>query len=429
MLSQVYIKNFKAFEKETINISKHNIIIGENDAGKTTILSALDIFFNTDENYKIDKSVIRDLKEDVEIGVWIDDEFYKKIYSPSTFKLSSVEGDFSCLSNIKFIYIPVINYDPKQLINQLAMAMVINNTQLELLNKIKKISQDAIDNVIDSIGNDLLVIDRDKTIINGKEQFKYESAIKFSVTSDGIPIESRGSGFQKNLMYALLIGAEYNNVILAIDEIENSLSVNNCNNLIINIQEKINQTLITTHSKEMLKIRGDANIIPIYNGKYKTLSDLISSLDDFDEKTFLLVEGKYDLPWFRKVISILKMNNKYILLPSGGSDDSEHLKKSLEEQGKKCLIIKDGDTNNKFSLKKDCIELYVPLNYYNKYFGLNSNCVPNNKKDFFNSTISEKRNKNSVKKILSNHVEEFLDENNPLIKEISDLLLNEKNSK
>ena len=44
MLSQVYIKNFKAFEKETINISKHNIIIGENDAGKTTILSALDIF-------------------------------------------------------------------------------------------------------------------------------------------------------------------------------------------------------------------------------------------------------------------------------------------------------------------------------------------------------------------------------------------------
>lgn len=78
MLSQVYIKNFKAFEKETINISKHNMIIGENDAGKTTILSALDIFFNTDENYKIDKSVIRNLKEDVEIGVWINDEFYKK---------------------------------------------------------------------------------------------------------------------------------------------------------------------------------------------------------------------------------------------------------------------------------------------------------------------------------------------------------------
>ena len=46
MLSQIYIKNFKAFEKETIPIEKHNIIIGENDAGKSTILQALDIFFN-----------------------------------------------------------------------------------------------------------------------------------------------------------------------------------------------------------------------------------------------------------------------------------------------------------------------------------------------------------------------------------------------
>ena len=422
MLSQIYIKNFKAFDKETIELSKHNIIIGENDSGKTTILMALDIFFNMGETDKIDKSLIRNPEKNVEIGVWYNDSFYKKIYSPGTFKISSVMGDLSNLSKIKFIYIPVMNYDPKHLIVQLASAMVINDTEPEILAKLKKISQNSIDKVIHSIDNDLIVIDANKTTITGKEQFKYENAVKFSVTSDGIPIESRGSGFQKNLMYALLIGEEYSNVILAIDEIENSLSVNNCNNLISNIQQNINQTLVTTHSKEMLKIKGDADIIPIYNGKYKTIGNLISSLDEYDDKIFLLVEGKYDLPWFKKTLKIIGRSNEFILLLSGGGKDSEHLKQSLEEQGKLCIIITDGDANSQFSLKKECIELYVPLYFYNKTFQLNEAAVPDNKTDFFDSTISETRNENGVKKLLSNHVEEFLDIDNPLIEEISQLL-------
>ena len=141
MLSQIYIKNFKAFDKETIELSKHNIIIGENDSGKTTILMALDIFFNMGETDKIDKSLIRNPEKNVEIGVWYNDSFYKKIYSPGTFKISSVMGDLSNLSKIKFIYIPVMNYDPKHLIVQLASAMVINDTEPEILAKLKKISQ------------------------------------------------------------------------------------------------------------------------------------------------------------------------------------------------------------------------------------------------------------------------------------------------
>ena len=374
------------------------------------------------ETDKIDKSLIRNPEKNVEIGVWYNDSFYKKIYSPGTFKISSVMGDLSNLSKIKFIYIPVMNYDPKHLIVQLASAMVINDTEPEILAKLKKISQNSIDKVIHSIDNDLIVIDANKTTITGKEQFKYENAVKFSVTSDGIPIESRGSGFQKNLMYALLIGEEYSNVILAIDEIENSLSVNNCNNLISNIQQNINQTLVTTHSKEMLKIKGDADIIPIYNGKYKTIGNLISSLDEYDDKIFLLVEGKYDLPWFKKTLKIIGRSNEFILLPSGGCKDSEHLKQALEEQGKLCIIITDGDANSQFSLKKECIELYVPLYFYNKTFQLNEAAVPDNKTDFFDSTISETRNENGVKKLLSNHVEEFLDIDNPLIEEISQLL-------
>ena len=46
-LNQVKLKNFRSYSQETkINISDLNVIIGKNDVGKSTILEALDIFFN-----------------------------------------------------------------------------------------------------------------------------------------------------------------------------------------------------------------------------------------------------------------------------------------------------------------------------------------------------------------------------------------------
>ena len=422
MLTQVFIKNYKAFERKTIMLNKHNMIIGENDAGKSSLLSALDIFFNYEDNEKIDKNYIRDTSKPVEIAIWYNDKFYKKIYSPSTFKLSDSQGDFEDLVGLKYIYIPVMNYDPKQLIIQLATAKAIVKTENQLIEQLREISQKSIDEVINSIDTELLVIDRGETKIVGQELFKYESALKFGITSDNIPIESRGSGFQKNLMYSLLIGSEYDNVILAVDEIENSLSINNCNGLIKNIQNNINQTLISTHSKEMLKIRGDAGIVPIYNGKYNTLSDLLASLDSYDDKCFLLVEDKFDLPWFRKAICLLDKSSDFIVLPSGGCDDSEHLKKALIEEGKKCIVIKDGDASGENILKLECVELYVPLDYCNKLFDLNLSSIPTNKKDFFEATKSPERVEDSVKKILSNHVEEFLTVDNSLVSEIESII-------
>ena len=46
-----------------------------------------------------------------------------------------------------------------------------------------------------------------------------------------------------------------------------------------------------------------------------------------------------------------------------------------------------------------------------------------NKDDFFSKTIIEdKRNKESVKRILASHANEFIDINNPLVKEVEVLL-------
>lgn len=45
MIISIYIKNFKAYERETITLNKNNVLIGENDAGKSSVLQALDYFF------------------------------------------------------------------------------------------------------------------------------------------------------------------------------------------------------------------------------------------------------------------------------------------------------------------------------------------------------------------------------------------------
>jgi len=57
LIKEITIENFRGFaEKETIEFSKLNAFIGKNDVGKSTILEALDIFFNDGKGaVKIDK--------------------------------------------------------------------------------------------------------------------------------------------------------------------------------------------------------------------------------------------------------------------------------------------------------------------------------------------------------------------------------------
>ena len=219
------------------------------------------------------------------------------------------------------------------------------------------------------------------------------------------------------------MGNDYQNVILGIDEIENSFSINNCNNLIKEIQKRIGQTLISTHSKTVLEISNNSATIPLYTDKYDNLAKLIEALDNTNNKKYILVEGKFDLPWYKSCLNILGKASDYILLPAGGETNADSLRVELENAGKKCIIIKDGDTNSEDSIQKDCIELYAPLESINQYLKLDLKEIPENKDDFFSKTIIEdKRNKESVKRILASHANEFIDINNPLVKEVEVLL-------
>jgi len=59
-IKQIKLKNFRAYKEETIiDFSDLNVFVGKNDIGKSTILEALDIFFNENKGViKIDKDDI-----------------------------------------------------------------------------------------------------------------------------------------------------------------------------------------------------------------------------------------------------------------------------------------------------------------------------------------------------------------------------------
>lgn len=53
-LNKIILKNFKAFKNATIDLDDIAILVGKNDAGKSTILHALNLFFNPKETKKTD---------------------------------------------------------------------------------------------------------------------------------------------------------------------------------------------------------------------------------------------------------------------------------------------------------------------------------------------------------------------------------------
>ncbi len=62
----MYIKNFRGYKEQTVEFYDNlNVIIGKNDVGKSTILEALEIFFNN-ESVKIDTYDLNKKRENIE---------------------------------------------------------------------------------------------------------------------------------------------------------------------------------------------------------------------------------------------------------------------------------------------------------------------------------------------------------------------------
>ena len=76
MIQGIYIKNFRAWRKGVFKLfGGHTVFLGDNDTGKTSILEALDYFFN---HTKMDSSCYIDPHADIHIGVRIDGQEFRR---------------------------------------------------------------------------------------------------------------------------------------------------------------------------------------------------------------------------------------------------------------------------------------------------------------------------------------------------------------
>lgn len=380
LIKKVYIKNFKAFEDNSFDLSDCTLIIGENDSGKSSILEALNIFFNFE---KIEKSYVRDENVAVEIGVLLNDNsFIKKVYKPKSFKFDSDStiSNFSALADYSFVYLSPRFLDVKKLIADLAASKAEEMIDQSVKDSVFNAFSSAVEEVIDTIDEDLIVVNTSSTRLSSSQEMKLSSSIKYSITSEGIPIESRGSGYQKNLVYSLLVKSQYKNVILGIDEIENSFSLNNAISLVNIIKNKFPQSIVTTHSPAIVKCVPPESVLPLKNGISVTLGSLIPILGATGDETFVLVEGKTDMRWVKKAIDLLSVSNDFIVIQCGGHPNITPVYDELTRIGKKCIQIKDGDSGDTLnSLSKETIELYIPLDIYRSILDPLAISVPNSK--------------------------------------------------
>lgn len=134
-IKQIHIKNFRSIINETINTDRFNILVGLNDAGKSNVLKALNLFFNGETepgkrfDFDIDYSNFaperKNKAKEIEISILIEipdhykdneDVLWKKVWRISgLYHDSSMTWTFSpyskvptLLKRIRFKYVPAV---------------------------------------------------------------------------------------------------------------------------------------------------------------------------------------------------------------------------------------------------------------------------------------------------------------------------------
>ena len=388
MIDHIFIKNYKAFNRENIPLNKNTLFIGTNSSGKTTILEALDLFFNDVFHHEY----VNDLENDVVIEIHLDDERYRKVYKSPDYHLSFEDciGDMFDINHIKYLYIPSVIYAPKLLNDILSINLSIKPTGIEQT-KIFKV----FDYLDGKIGNDHYGL--------FKTSKKYEIYI------------NKELNFSKDEFATIVSNITYPNLIIGIDNFENNFELD----CLKRITEYMYQTIINSKEKSLVSSY-DYSVQALYKDDIKTeIETLTSALDVNYKKKLLLVEGKYDVAWFEKALLELGEFKNYRVIPCGGVGNIQYVKTQLEKEGFETVVITDGDTKEYNPLKRDVIELYGDVEYINKRFHTKFTILPQSKKVFFKKFNVKD---DVVKKVLSSWARKNLKENSIFVQEVKSIL-------
>ncbi len=387
MIDHIFIRNYKAFQRENIPLDKFSLLIGSNNSGKTTVLEALDLFFNTQIRFEC----IRDTKEDVVVEIHINEQRYRKTFSPPSYEINFKKciGDMFEINHIKYLYIPKVIND-QALLNSI---LTINYTT-----KIDATEQAKMFKIFDYIDGKL-----------GNDNYKL-----FSINNDIKMNINKDIQFSKNDYTVMLSNITYHHLILGIDNVESNFDID----AIKKMTKYTYQTLFTTNDSEIAK-HFDYSVVSLYKEDIKSEFETVRKRIT-NHKKYILVEGKYDVAWFEKALQLLEISDKYRVIPCGGYGNITYVKEQLEKEHFETIVVTDGDVELDSSLKRDVIELYGDVDYINSRFGTNFKTLPARKRDFF-KRIRVKDD--IVKKVLSSWARKNLKLDNKFVVELNTILM------
>jgi hypothetical protein len=325
------------------------------------------------------------------VEIQIKGERYRKVFSPPYYKLDFKRciGDLYDINHYAFLYLPK-HIDIAHLLNDI---LTVNMTE-----KLNKTAQQKVFKIADYIDG----ITGNTTYPLFTHQTKYQMDIKN-------PIQCSNDFIAQSIS-----NITHNKTIVGIDDFEHNFDLKHLKT----IQRYLFQTIIATNDESIIQSTNNF-VTQLLSGDqeadYQTLSKRVKD----PRKTYILVEGKYDVSWFERALEVLNLSKHYTVLPCGGSGNIQYVKNQLDKEGIPSLTITDGDTHKKHSLKRDVIELYADLSFVNQRFRSHFKQMPRSKKVFF-KRIDEKDD--VIKHILSNWAKHNLTKDSEFVKELKSLL-------
>lgn len=372
IIKSLHIEGLKKFVQFDADFNEHmNIIVGENESGKSTILDAISIVVN--QKYQtVDKSILKDLFNVLQVEKFNNGPSYANlpyIYIELVLDLDSKEKNseyfwgennisknqsfglvFECRVNedlrdsidesikngkipyeyylmkwstfaglpyyqikkpFNFLYINTSNSGTNASFNYYNRALFNSTYDESTKMNAKNAFRDNLSEAFQKIG--LKDIDAKRKFGINDKKVTLDSII--SVYEDSISIENRGSGMESLIKTKIAIDKSKSQLdVILIEEPENHLCFTNMNKMIqeISLQKSNSQIIISTHSSMIATKLNLKNILWIQENRTISLKEVDDKIADFfiraDDNSFL----KFLLS--NKVI-LVEGATEYLILP------------------------------------------------------------------------------------------------------------------
>jgi hypothetical protein len=235
--------------------------------------------------------------------------------------------------------------------------------------------------------------------------------VSFTRIDLDLELDAKEEYTSKEEMTKILKNVNYKNTIVGIDHFEDHFDSAFAKVLL----NYFFQSIVTTKEADLIADY-PYHIQALYKDDVIEESDttLRLSHNQYD-KTMLLVEGKYDVAWYEKALKLLNKYQDYRVIPCGGYGNIPYVKEQLNKAGFKTIIVTDGDTKQKTSLKREIIELYADVDFVNQKFHTDFRRMPTNKWRLFKSINAKD---DVIKKVLSSWAKNHLSKDSEFVQEL-----------